>query len=162
MIKYAILLGGVLVAQQINAQTSIHSTGHEATGSGGSASISIGQPFITIKTTSTDGYTADEGGLHPYEIHLYLSTEPVSFQVELEIKTYPNPVQDLLNLDVVSGLPEDLIYQLTDATGKIISANPVEHAQTSIPMHEQTSGIYYLTVRSKSDQSYNTYKIVKN
>ena len=92
----AVLLLG-LGLTGLQAQTSVNATGGNASGSGGSASYSVGQVVFTTNT-GTSGSVV-QGIQQPYEISVVTGIEQAK-GINLELSVYPNPTTDYLTLEV--------------------------------------------------------------
>jgi len=139
----------------LHAQESPTATGGEATGTGGTASYSVGQVVYTTQT-GTNGSVA-QGVQQPYEISITVGIDETS--IKLELSVYPNPTADYLTLKV--GASTFLSYQLIDIQGKVIENNKVTGTSTTIKMEELPSATYFLKV-SKNNAPVKTFKIIKN
>jgi hypothetical protein len=91
----SILFPGMLFAGITHAQQTANTAGGNATGSGGSASYSVGQPFYTT-STGNSGSVA-QGVQHAYEIFSIGIKETA---LDISIMAYPNPTTDGLTLQI--------------------------------------------------------------
>lgn len=139
----------------LHAQESPTSTGGEATGTGGTASYSIGQVVYTTNT-GTNGSVA-QGVQQVFEISTTLGINETS--INLELSVYPNPTTNYLTLKVEK--LENLTYQLIDLQGKIITNKKVTAKTSTIKMEDLPKAIYFLNV-TKNNQLVKTFKIIKN
>lgn len=105
------------------------------------------------------GYGAD---LVP-SIGLFLGIKPVNPIVSVStvytsegatFKVYPNPATDVLNFDFETEEATDVMYILTDVTGRVLnvtqSSNVTSDTQ-SINVSELPAGVYMLTAKSAED-----------
>jgi opacity protein-like surface antigen len=83
----------------VSAQTRVNATGGNASGSGGSASYSVGQVAYQTKTGSSGSVA--EGVQQPYEISVVSGIEK-AIGISLSVSAYPNPTTDFLQLKVES------------------------------------------------------------
>ena len=142
----------------LQSQENITVSGGDATGSGGTAAYSVGQIVYTTNT-GADGSVA-QGVQQPYEISIVDGIEQAD-GINLELKVYPNPTNDFLNLIVEDYNNEMLSYQLYDINGQIIKQGEILGIETTIMMEFQVPGNYLLIVFD--DQSeVKTFKIIKN
>ena len=124
----------------LHAQESPTAAGGEATGTGGTASYSVGQVVYTT-ATGTNGSVAQ--GVHqPYEISTVVGINETTIQLELSV--YPNPTTNYLTLKVEK--TENLNYQLFDMQGKIIENQKVANNSTTIKMEDLPIATYFLKV----------------
>jgi len=110
-----LLLGLGLTGLQ--AQETIPATGGNATGSGGSASYSVGQVVYTTNT-GTNGSVA-QGVQQPFEISVVTGIEQTK-GINLSVSAYPNPATDFLMLKVENYDNGNLSYQLFDMNSKLL------------------------------------------
>ncbi|RYZ24742.1 MAG: T9SS type A sorting domain-containing protein, partial [Sphingobacteriales bacterium] len=67
---------------------------------------------------------------------------------ELVLKAYPNPVKDVLTVQLSGSLQIDGTITITDATGKMLLSRDVTTGTYQIPMQALSSGIYFLNYSS--------------
>jgi hypothetical protein len=137
------------------AQESPTTAGGEATGTGGTASYSVGQVVYTT-ATGTNGSVA-QGVQQPYEISTTVGIKETA--ITLELSVYPNPTTDYLTLKVEDNT--ELNYQLYDLQGKVIENKKVTANSTTIKMEALPKAIYFLNV-TKNNRIVKTFKIIKN
>jgi hypothetical protein len=141
----------------LHAQESLTATGGEATGTGGTASYSVGQVVYTTNT-GTNGSVA-QGVQQPYEISTTVGINETS--INLEMSVYPNPTKNYLTLKVKNEQVESLNFQLIDLQGKVIENKKVTASNTTITMEALPKAVYFLNVVS-NNQLVKTFKIIKN
>lgn len=152
----ALLLGfGLAVA---NAQQSTNASGGKASGSGGTATYSVGQVVYTIATGSNGSLI--QGVQQPFEISVVLGVEEAE-NVSLNLMAYPNPAKDRLTLKVGNQDGQNLSFLLFDLTGKLLHNAKVKSNETVINMQDYQSGIYFLKIFNTSKEI-KTFKILKN
>jgi hypothetical protein len=152
-----ILLYG-LGAFQVQAQEGIHATGGEASGSGGSASYSVGQVFWN--TVSGTNESIVEGVQQPFEISVS-SPNAIIPWIHTELKVFPNPTSRSVNLLIDTQDLKDLRFQLYDINGRCILEGNLESDNTEIPFEAFSPSTYLLKIL-KADQNIRTFKIIKN
>lgn len=136
------------------SQKSIVSTGGKATGTGGTASFSVGQ----ISYKSPNGNIVSDGVQQPYEI---VTLGKSNFEnISLEMNVFPNPTADELRLKIGEN-KAILFYQLFDINGKSLSdSQKIVDQETIINFKNLEKGIYLLQITSKI-QMLKTFKIIK-
>ncbi len=139
----------------LHAQESPTAAGGEATGTGGTASYSVGQVVYTT-ATGTNGSVA-QGVQQPYEISTTVGINETS--INLEMSVYPNPTTDYLTLKVEDNF--NLSYQLYDLQGKVIENKKVTADNTTIKMKALPKATYFLMVTDNKN-TVKTFKIIKN
>lgn len=142
----------------VNAQETTDAAGGNASGSGGSASYSIGQTVYTTHT-GTNGSVA-QGVQQPYEISIVTEVKEAS-DITLSFMVYPNPTTNFLKLKVENYTSENLMYVLYELSGKVIETKKIESSEVSITTEKLASGIYFLKI-TELDKDIKTFKIIKN
>jgi hypothetical protein len=141
----------------VQAQETVPATGGEATGSGGTASYSVGQVVYTT-ATGTNGSVA-QGAQQPFEISTTIGIEVT--EINLELVAYPNPTHNALTLNIGNYNNEKLTYQVYDMQGKVIENGAVKSNFTNISLEGQPVATYFINV-TKNNRIIKTFKIVKN
>ena len=152
-----LLLAGMSISA-LHAQQSANAAGGDATGSGGSASYSLGQVVYTAVSGSSG--TSNQGVQQPYEFFVTGITETPG--IGLEVSAFPNPTPAILNLKIEGG--KDLTgmsYQLFDVTGKQLIARQVSANLSQIAMQNFASGTYMLRVL-ENQKTIQSFTIIKN
>lgn len=142
----------------IIAQTTIPASGGNASGSGGTASYSVGQ-IVYIKNTGTNG-SASQGVQQPYEISVVTGIEEAK-DILLEFVVYPNPASDLVRLKISNFEIQNLKYQLYDMNGNLMQQNYIFSDETNIPLQSFLPSIYFLKI-IQDRKEIKTFKIIKN
>jgi len=143
------------------AQEAMPVSGGDASGSGGSASFTVGQVVYTTNTGTTGSVA--QGVQQAYEIFV-ITGAPEIKGINLTCSVYPNPATDYLKLSVKDMDKENLSYVLYDLKGKVLETNPVRDIETTINMGTLVSGTYFLKlvqVKNASSQEVKTFKVVK-
>jgi hypothetical protein len=142
----------------LKAQTTIPASGGNATGSGGSASYTVGQIVYTTNTGS-NGSEA-QGVQQPYEISVVTAVKDAG-SISLKFVVYPNPASDFIKIIIENYEVKNLTYKLHDINGILLKADKVEGSETTIPMNTLLPSIYFLKVL-EGNKEIITYKIIKN
>jgi len=143
------------------AQEAIPVSGGDASGSGGSASFTVGQIVYTTNTGTTGSVA--QGVQQAYEIFVITGNQEIK-GINLTCSVYPNPATDFLKLNVKDFNREDLSYMLYDLKGKVLETNAVRNIETTINMGTLVAGTYFLKLVQLTDNSpleIKTFKIVK-
>lgn len=144
----------------INAQVmhaAVMSAGGNATGTGGSASYSVGQ-FVYTTATGTTGSVA-QGVQQPYEINVVSGIGDI-FDISL-FSAYPNPASTHLLLKIENNELSTLSYQLTNTAGSVIKTARISAQTTTITMATLTASAYFLRIFSDKKEI-KVFKIIKN
>jgi len=140
-------------------QSAIVPVGGTASGSGGSATYTIGQP--AIQRVQNGGTYIIEGVQQPYEIQTVgVDNHP---GITLEAIVYPNPTRNVVHLRIRNyEIPaEGLTAQLYDNNGKLLRMFDVTELETEIDMNTYPSATYQLRVLD-GKSLLKTFKVVKN
>lgn len=78
-----------------------------------------------------------------------------------EVKVYPNPTQDMLNVSLPREIANGITYDIYDISGKKIKeySNKVDSEYLTIDVSGLTNGVYILTVKTTEGSS--NYKFIK-
>ena len=117
----------------------------------------LGETFVESVTTQEKWYTE---GFHQPK----LSARPVSTSAGgYDIKIFPNPTQELLNVFIKSPVEEDLKLTLVDVTGKTIYTQKVPSGTSEIQLRVKhlPEGMYMLSVVSTKGFRINSFKVIK-
>jgi hypothetical protein len=142
----------------VKAQEAMPATGGNASGSGGSASYSVGQVVYTTNS-GTNGSVA-QGVQQPFEISVVIGLEEAK-GISLQCLAYPNPTTDFITLKIENYDNTNLAYQLFDIQGKLIETRKIEGDQTKIVMSNLVPTIYFVKV-TQGSKEVKTFKIIKN
>ena len=137
------------------AQKSVVATGGNATGTGGTASFSVGQ----ISYKSPTGNTVSDGVQQPFEIFT-LGTDDFP-TIILQAIVYPNPTSSNINLIIENYSIDNLHYNLYDIQGRSIANQKITQQGTNITMENLQSANYFLQVFD-NNKTLKTFKIIKN
>jgi hypothetical protein len=137
------------------AQKSVVATGGNATGTGGTASFSVGQ----ISYKSPTGNTVSDGVQQPFEIQTLGTSDFEAIQLEMIV--YPNPTDGALVLKIADNNLQDLAYQLFDVAGKNLLLQNIHQTETAVSLKNFNKGIYFLAVLMQNKPIKN-FKIIKN
>ena len=141
----------------LHAQESPTAAGGEATGTGGTASYSVGQVVYTTNT-GTNGSVA-KGVQQPYEIFT-LGIKETELNISLLI--FPNPTTANLTLQISDYNNEKVSYQLYDMQGKLLNNGKIVAQQTKINTSSLPTAAYYVNVVNQENQKVQSFKIIKN
>lgn len=156
---FAVLLS--FVCSTMFAQSAFVVTGGDISNSNGTINYSIGQVFFA--TEENPQLSLSAGLQTPYEVLENLPTGIEDVGIKLSVRTYPNPVKDVLTLQT----PEELLgssdwnYVLYSINGAVLSLGKISSAKTEINMQGLPSSTYILKV-SKDSQMLKSFTIIKN
>lgn len=153
-----VLLVNCFCLSIVQGQTTITSSGNNASGSGGSVSYTIGQ--IVFNTFSGIKGSIAQGVQQPYEISIITAVENTE-DISLVCIVYPNPTRSIIKLSIESYDFENISYRLFNINGLIIQDRKVESKETEISMNNFIPSVYFLKVM-KGKKEIKTFKIIKN
>ena len=141
-------------AQSISKQA-ISSLGSNYSNSTIKLSYVVGEVLVGSMTDEDGSLQLGNG----YYSSLNLETLSVESPItEVNLKVYPNPVNELLY--IAHPTENNFDIYLTDITGKKIFKGEVQN-QHSINISQYPKGIYILTIMTGEIKKTNTYKIIK-
>jgi hypothetical protein len=142
-LKLSIVLFVGLGLTVLHAQETIPATGGSFSGSGGSASYSVGQ--VVYSTNTGPNGSLAEGVQQPYEISVITAYEE-AIGIRLSVSVYPNPTTDYLCLSIDEFDISNLSYQLFDMQGKLLQNEKITDKLTSIVVRNLLPANYILKV----------------
>lgn len=142
----------------LHAQQASVSAGGSLSGTGGSASYSIGQVFYTVNTMSSG--SLNQGVQHPYRISV-VTGSGVAKDLDLTISAYPNPTADKITLQTGNFELPGLSSLLYDIHGRIIEEKRLSEDVSEISLDHLNPSTYFLKVIYQGKEV-KTFRIVKN
>jgi hypothetical protein len=121
-IKLMLLL--LVLGTQLFAQSRTDAVGGEATGSGGTASYSVGLIDYQVHVGSTGSHT--DGVQQPYELFVVRVDDGLE---NAGITVYPNPTSEFVVLDVGNLAFDEMRYVLCDLNGKFLAGAAMKAKQ---------------------------------
>lgn len=147
----------LLFNYSVQAQESVNGSGGEATGTGGTASYSVGQ--VVYQTHTGTSNSEAQGVQQPYEISVISSTTTIKDK-DFNCKVYPNPSVEYLIIELEE-LSKDMQYALYSVDGKLLKSSMISDQKSSLSMQEYVPATYLLELK-KGDENIQTFKIIKN
>ena len=160
LIFFLVMLTALLQGQKADPQV-LATAGDFSQGGSISLSYTIGE--LAVQTLSAPGLILTQGFQQPGE-----SVTGISIPAEQEwtLKTWPNPVTDILFLQVVSELQTDLVVETYDILGRLHRVHkfesPLQKDPHSIDMRGMESGIYILKIRAEDHSIHEIMRIRKH
>ena len=155
----ALLLLGLGGATSLQAQETVTTAGGEASGSGGTASYTVGQVFYTTQT-GTNGNTVAQGVQQPFEISVVTGI-PEAKGINLSVSAYPNPATDYLTVKVENYDTDKLQYLIFDINGKFLQQVKSTGNETNINIQDYPAANYFVKVLD-NNREIKVFKIIKN
>lgn len=113
----------------------------------------------TFNQVGSTNYVCDP---HPSNMNgtvTVISTAGISENNLLSFEMYPNPVSDLLNIQLPTGT-EKAEVSVFDYTGRLVSSKTISSNDTAIDVQKLSKGIYL--IRVASDAKIGAQRFVKN
>ncbi len=160
MKRYIFTLLTVLVALSVNAQVQqevIASAGGYNVNGDLSISWTLGETIIPT-------FTSQDGTLiltHGFQQQLIITAVEENLAVLVNLKVFPNPSSDFVNIQFDSPLDGEVNLYIIDSQGKIVKTDIVEPSMVDkqINLQDVPAGIYYL--RLTKGKLVNVYKVIK-
>ena len=142
----------------IHAQQTVDASGGDATGSGGSASYSVGQIVYTTHTGSNGSIS--QGVQQSYEIFT-LSNAALS-TVNLVATTYPNPTSGVINISLAMDETSKVEINVINSLGQVV-LNDVQSTdgEISLDLSNLPTGLYSVQVGVDNNVATEMISLVK-
>jgi len=144
-----------LSAIHISAQEVISANGETSTVGSNQISWTVGE--VIVETVSF-GTTVLTQGFH--QSKLTVTAIDNLFISGVEIKVYPNPTQDFVNINF-NKMPDNAVYRVFDLSGKLLEQKSISSNSSQVDMTRFAGGQYILKLSHKNQQALQTFKIVK-
>lgn len=118
------------------------SSGGNAVSTNGNVSYSVGQ--VAYQFANGSGGSINEGVQQPFKITKTLGSGISDIQLEIQI--FPNPVTDILNLNISNRSVQKMQYRLYDLSGKLVKSESIKTAKTQIYIQDFSNSTYLLQV----------------
>jgi hypothetical protein len=168
MKKYLIIVGLMFSGSTcLNAQSSMAATGGELTGSGGSASISVGQ--VNYQSVSGSNASSLGGVQQAFELFEVKSWKEVPYWNEpiepglpilVNLTLFPNPTPRSITVRVTDYQGEVLNYRILDIVGREMANGIISQPEVTIDMEELPAATYFMEV--KQGERASVYKLIKS
>ena len=151
--KLPVLLGLALLITGLSQAQESKSTAQN----NGTTTYTVGEVVYTTYTESNGN--VEQGVQHAYEI------SPLSIDKEelhSVLSVFPNPTVNYLTLEVSNLGDKQLVYQLFDMQGKMLSNGKVEEQLTYISMNGLPTSTYFVHVLNQENKKIQSFKVQKN
>lgn len=139
---------------------SINSAGIKMTQSNCSLSFTVGE-LVVLNQVDVLGNSIGNG----FTSGAIISTTTISETAKniLDLKIYPNPSTDLVNIQIIQSNLKQLMISITDENGKEVYFGKYSGISNTIGINTSTyqSGIYVLKIMDLENQILGIYKINK-
>ena len=150
-----ILIFLLMLPAGLKAQKTLLAAGNMASGSGGSATYSVGQIDYLQKGTNAQ---VMEGVQHAYEI-ITLAVEDLTGK-DRNILLYPNPVRDVVFVEFGDQNYQNSDYILFDSQGRQLKTGRLNQQKSELDFSLLPSSVYIMQILQKN-QKVKTFKIIK-
>ena len=156
----AMLMGTMSYAQRIAPQ-SVNSGGAKMTQANGSLSFTVGE-LVVLSQTDSQGNTLG-GGFTAGATLTTVSIQETNAAV-LDVKVYPNPTSDLLNIQINHSTIDQVLVTIIDLQGKEVYNGKYAAISNVIGINTAAyaTGTYMLTLKNLNNKVLGTYKIIKH
>jgi len=126
----------------------------------------LGSDTSSFKPSQTGAYqvvvTNNEGctNTSDYFPHLILASKEISLG-KIKLSYYPNPVHNMLNIDMLEFNGQKLTAELYELNGKIVHRQILNQFSNQLPTHHLAPGIYQLHLKSMSESRSTKIMVVK-
>ena len=117
---------------------------------------SVGE--ISTETYSNDDHVLTQGFHQGNYIITEIFDNPLS---DIIISVFPNPTVEFINLKVESKKIENLLFVITDLSGRVLRSCNLYPETEPIDFSDYAAGTYFMTV-SQNNQVIRSFKIIKN
>lgn len=156
----AMLMGTMSYAQSIAPQ-SVNSAGVKMTQANGSLSFTVGE-LVVLSQTDSQGNTLG-GGFTAGATLTTVSIEETDAAI-LDVKVYPNPTSELVNIQINHSIVDQVVITITDFQGKEVYSGKYAGISNVIGINTASyaTGTYVLSLKNLNNQLLGTYKIIKH
>ena len=156
----AMLMGTISSAQSIAPQ-SVNSGGTKMTQANGSLCFTVGE-LVVLSQTDSDGNTLG-GGFTAGATLTTVSIRETDAAV-LDVKVYPNPTTELVNIQINHSTLDQVVVTITDFQGKEVYSGKYAGISNVIGINTASyaTGTYVLSLKNLKNQVLGTYKIIKH
>ena len=154
------LLGTMSFAQSIAPQ-SVNSGGTKMTQANGSLIFTVGE-LVVLSQIDSNGNTLG-GGFTAGATLTTVSIQETDATI-LDVKVYPNPTTELVNIQINHSTIDQVVVTITDLQGKEVYNGKYAGISNVIGINTASyaTGTYVLSLKNLNNQVLGTYKIIKN
>jgi hypothetical protein len=100
------------------------------------------QGWYVVVVTGPNGCSASSDSLFVTPVGV------VDLEFAKLIQVYPNPVSDILNLDISGNVNslDNWTYSITDIAGRVVDFNHVSGFNSRIGMSDKSAGVYFVNI----------------
>jgi hypothetical protein len=156
----AMLIGTMTFAQSIAPQ-SVNSSGTKMSQANGSLSFTVGE-LVVLSQIDSQGNSLG-GGFTNGSTITTVNIQETDATV-LEVKVFPNPTSDLVNICIKHSTLEQVIVTITDLQGKEVYNGLYAGISNTIGINTTafSPGTYVLSLKNNKKKSLGTYRVIKH
>ena len=164
-LKFTVLFFLSIVSTSFYAQSiapqSVNSGGTKMTQANGSLSFTVGE-LVVVTQIDSEGNSLGSGFTSGATISTATIQEPDAEL--LNVNVFPNPTTDLITVSIQDIKLSELIIEVSDLNGKIVSSGKYAGISNNIGINTSSweRGTYFLNLKDNQTQIIGTYKIIKN
>ncbi len=153
-------IGAFSHAQSIAPQ-SVNSSGTKMTQANGSLSFTVGELVVLTQIDSLGNSLG--GGFTSSATITTVGIQETDATI-LDVKVYPNPTTELVNIQINHSALEQILITVTDIQGKEIYTGKYAAISNIIGINTSSYavGTYILSLKKTDNQLLGTYKIIKH
>lgn len=138
------------------AQSGVHTSGGNASGTGGSVSYSVGQVFYSSQSGSNGALI--QGVQQPFELVVTEVKGAISSLVKCE--AFPNPAVKDLKIRISGEMPENASWKILDLKGVTVLVGIINQSETIVSLAALPMAAYTLQISSEKKEI-QTFKVIK-
>jgi hypothetical protein len=138
------------------AQSGVHTSGGNASGTGGSVSYSVGQVFYSSQSGSNGALI--QGVQQPFELVVTEVKGAISSLVKCE--AFPNPAVKDLKIRISGEMPENASWKILDLKGVTVLDGIINQSETIVSLAALPMAAYTLQIIS-GKKEIQTFKVIK-
>lgn len=160
LLGIVLLMGSISYSQSIAPQ-SVNNSGSTMSQSNGSLSFTVGELTVQSQTDS-QGNTLGSGFTAGASLTT-MSVQETNAAI-LDVKVYPNPTTELVNIQINHSTVDQVIVTVADLEGKEVYSGKYAGIANVIGINTSSysTGAYLLMLKNTSNQVLGTYKIIKH
>ena len=155
-LRFFYFIAAMIFCCTANAQQLVNAAGSSSSNENGAISQSIGTSFY--QSSSSESGQLTEGVLHLYQIIELPTSNKKS--IALDLKAYPNPVSQELQLSYQSEKAESLVFKVSDINGRLLKTHESNTKHSTISFDQISDGVYFVQVFSGTE-ILKSFKIIK-
>ncbi len=161
LLLFVALVNSRLIQAQSIAPQSINTAGEVVLQTNGSLNFVIGE-LIVLNFVGDDGSSIGSGFVNGAINSTTVLSVAVPDKQLLDVRVYPNPTSELVNVQIDNVRLDWLYIQITDLHGKQLFSEKYSGIVNKIGINVKhyTSGTYLLSMKSSDNHTLGTYKII--